>query len=53
MRLEDVGVVTESGWENFSGFAPVEIDDVEALIRELGVLEKVPPVDVGAAPGPR
>ncbi len=43
VRLEDVGVVTENGWENFSGFAPVEIEDVEALIRETGVLEKVPP----------
>ena len=49
VRLEDVGVVTEDGWENFSGFAPVEIEDVEVLIREEGVLEKVPPVDPAAA----
>jgi Xaa-Pro aminopeptidase len=45
VRVEDVGVVTETGWENFSGFAPVEIEEIEALIREEGVLEKVPPAE--------
>jgi len=51
VRLEDVGVVTEDGWENFSGFAPTEIDDIEALMRERGVLELVPPpvLDDGTA----
>jgi len=44
VRLEDVGVVTEEGWENFSAFAPTRIDDIEALMREQGVLELVPPV---------
>lgn len=50
IRIEDVGVVTDDGWENFSAFAPTEIDDIEALIREQGVLERVPPVDL-EAPG--
>lgn len=44
VRLEDVGVVTEDGWENFSAFAPTGIDEIEALIAEKGVLELVPPV---------
>jgi Xaa-Pro aminopeptidase len=47
VRLEDVGVVTEDGWENFSAFAPTKIEDIEALMREEGVLEKVPPVSLG------
>jgi Xaa-Pro aminopeptidase len=46
VRLEDVGVVTEDGWENFSAFAPTTIDDIEALMREEGVLETTPPVSL-------
>lgn len=46
IRIEDVGVVTEDGWENFSAFAPVEIDAIEALIGQQGVLELVPPVEL-------
>ena len=44
IRIEDVGVVTDDGWENFSAFAPTAMDEIEALIREQGVLELVPPV---------
>lgn len=43
VRLEDVGVVTEDGFENFSGFAPTEIEDIERLIAEPGLLQLVPP----------
>lgn len=44
IRIEDVVVVTEDGVENFSDFVPVEIDDIERLMREEGVLQKAPPV---------
>jgi Xaa-Pro aminopeptidase len=46
IRVEDVGVVTEDGWENFSAFAPTGIEEIEALMREDGVLQLVPPVDL-------
>lgn len=47
IRIEDVGVVTEDGFDNFSGFAATEIDDLEALMREDGVLELEPARDFG------
>jgi Xaa-Pro aminopeptidase len=34
VRLEDVIVITETGYENLSGFVPVEIDAIEKLMRE-------------------
>jgi Xaa-Pro aminopeptidase len=37
MRLEDALLVTERGFENLSGFVPVEIADVETLMREPGI----------------
>jgi len=46
IRIEDVGVITEDGWENFSEFAPTGIEEIEALMREEGVLELVPPVEL-------
>lgn len=45
VRIEDVGVVTKDGWENFSAFAATGIEEIEALMREEGVLELVPPVE--------
>jgi Xaa-Pro aminopeptidase len=51
VRVEDVGVVTEEGWENFSAFAPTGIEEIEALMREKGVLELVPPVELVAPEG--
>lgn len=44
IRIEDVVVVTEDGVENFSGFAPTEIADIEKLMQQDGVLHKTPPV---------
>jgi Xaa-Pro aminopeptidase len=44
LRYEDTVVVTEDGVENFTDFLPSELDDIEALMREEGVLQKVPPV---------
>jgi Xaa-Pro aminopeptidase len=43
VRVEDVGVVTETGFENFSAFVPTEIEDIEKLMKEEGVLQIVPP----------
>lgn len=34
MRLEDALVITETGYENLSGFVPVEIEAIERLMRE-------------------
>jgi len=42
-RYEDTVVITEDGFENFTDFLPMELDDIEALMREEGVLQKVPP----------
>lgn len=42
IRYEDVGVVTEDGFENFTDFMPSELDDLEALWREDGILDFVP-----------
>ena len=46
VRIEDVGVVTETGFENFSAFVPFEIDEIEKLMKETGVLQKVPATSV-------
>jgi Xaa-Pro aminopeptidase len=45
LRYEDTGVVTETGFENFTDFLPRELDDLERLVREQGVVQKVPPVE--------
>ena len=37
-RYEDTIVITETGFENFTDFLPMELDDIEALMREEGVL---------------
>jgi Xaa-Pro aminopeptidase len=38
MRVEDTIVVTGNGVEVLTGFAPLELDDVEATMRERGLL---------------
>ena len=37
IRLEDVILMTESGYENLSAFVPIEIDDIERLMAEPGL----------------
>ena len=44
LRYEDTVVVTETGVENFTDFLPSELDDMERLVQEKGVVQKVPPV---------
>jgi len=42
-RYEDVIVITENGYENFTEFLPVELDDIEALAGRGGMLQQFPP----------
>jgi Xaa-Pro aminopeptidase len=44
LRFEDTVVVTETGVENFTQFLPMELDDMEKLVLEKGVIQKVPPI---------
>jgi len=37
IRLEDMLLITEKGYENLSGFVPVEIADIEKLMAEKGL----------------
>src|SRR4029079_5813771 len=39
IRLEDVILITETGYENLSAFVPVEIDAIEKLMAEPGLSE--------------
>lgn len=36
-RLEDMILITPTGYENLSAFAPVEVADIEKLMAESGV----------------
>jgi len=40
MRLEDVILITGTGYENLSAFLPVEIADIEKLMAEPGLSDK-------------
>jgi Xaa-Pro aminopeptidase len=40
MRLEDVILITETGYENLSAFVPVEIAEIEKLMVEPGLSER-------------
>lgn len=41
-RYEDTVAVTETGVENFTAFLPTELDEIEAIVRQKGVLQSVP-----------
>jgi Xaa-Pro aminopeptidase len=43
LRYEDVIVVTEKGYENFTGFLPSELDDIEKLVGKGGMVQTYPP----------
>ncbi len=43
VRVEDVVVVTETGMENFTDFVPVDPKEIEALMKEEGILSFRPP----------
>ena len=50
LRYEDTVVVTETGVENFTDFLPSELADMEKLVQEKGVIQKVPPMPASAIP---
>jgi Xaa-Pro aminopeptidase len=37
MRIEDVILITQTGYENLSAFVPIEIYAIEKLLREPGL----------------
>lgn len=41
LRYEDTIVITEEGMENFTDFLPSELNDLESLVREKGILQTV------------
>jgi Xaa-Pro aminopeptidase len=43
LRYEDTIVITDTGYENFTHFLPMELDEMEALVREKGIVQKIPP----------
>ena len=45
IRVEDTIVVAQDGIENLTDLAPLELDDVEKLMKEDGILEKLPPLE--------
>ena len=44
-RYEDTVVVTETGVENFTTFLPSELDDLEKLALEKGIVQTLPALD--------
>jgi Xaa-Pro aminopeptidase len=42
LRYEDTVVVTEHGVTNFTDFLPVELETLEALVREKGLVQTLP-----------
>jgi Xaa-Pro aminopeptidase len=44
LRYEDVGVVTETGFENFTDFLPSELEAMEKLVQARGILQTAPAV---------
>jgi Xaa-Pro aminopeptidase len=43
VRLEDVILITDTGYENLSAFVPIEMDEIEKLMAEPGMFEKYVP----------
>ena len=44
IRIEDVALVTETGVENLSAFVPSKLEEVEAIIKEKGLIEFRPAI---------
>jgi Xaa-Pro aminopeptidase len=44
MRIEDTVVITEDGMENLTRDAPMELDEIEKMIQESGLVQIRPPV---------
>jgi Xaa-Pro aminopeptidase len=52
LRYEDTVVVTETGVENFTAFLPMELDDMEKLVREKGIVQRYPATPEAAVKKP-
>ena len=37
IRLEDMLLITDSGYENLSAFVPIEVKDIEKLMAQKGL----------------
>jgi Xaa-Pro aminopeptidase len=46
-RYEDVIVITENGYENFTDFLPTELGEIEKLVGRGGVLQHLPELPKG------
>jgi len=46
VRMEDVAVVTSDGVENLSAFVPSNLDDIERMMKENGVIQFRPPLSL-------
>jgi Xaa-Pro aminopeptidase len=46
IRIEDMALVTSDGVENLSGFVPSRAEDVEAVIKEKGLIEFRPATEL-------
>jgi Xaa-Pro aminopeptidase len=44
IRYEDVVAVTEDGVENFTDFLPSELSDIEKLVGQGGIVQRLPPI---------
>jgi Xaa-Pro aminopeptidase len=44
LRYEDVIVITSNGYENFTDFLPSDLSDIESLVGQTGILQKIPAV---------
>jgi Xaa-Pro aminopeptidase len=44
IRYEDVIVITINGYENFTDFLPTELDEIEKLVGQKGMLHSFPPL---------
>jgi Xaa-Pro aminopeptidase len=43
IRLEDMLLITDSGYENLSSFVPIEIKDIEKIMAEKGLSDAMIP----------
>jgi Xaa-Pro aminopeptidase len=50
VRLEDVILITETGYENMSSFVPMDIEGIERLMAETGLFERYMPKRGTAVP---
>ena len=52
LRLEEVIVITDTGYDNVSAFVTMDIDEVEKLMAEQGMFERDAPRNESTAPLP-